>query len=49
MTSYVRRVFELLNFINHVTVKSGPNAIVHTKEQVFGVVTSLDGSKRTVG
>jgi len=48
MTKFARRVFELLNFVNH-SVPQGTNATIRHKETVFGVVTSLDGSKRTVG
>ncbi len=44
----LRRMFEMLNSINHTPTKSGGNSTIGHKELINAVLTSHDGVKRAV-
>ncbi len=48
MTRSLRRMFEMLNSINHTPSKQGGNSTVGHKEKTNGVLTSHVGVKRAV-
>ncbi len=45
----LKRMFEMLNYINHTPSKQGGNSTIGHKELINAVLTSPDGTKFRVG